>query len=165
MPDGRPFFGGTYFPPEDRGNGLVPLAAAFSSAFQTLLSKSREELSENAEAVRNNLLDSSASSLSNKDFVRADLNIAVQGVFVETTMTSMAVSQAPKFLQAMLLNFLMSMRDHGRTSNESRERIDFVLSQTLRQWLMVTYDQIMGVFSLQCRCTLLIPHFEKMLLP
>ena len=24
LPDGRPFFGGTYFPPEDRGNGMVP---------------------------------------------------------------------------------------------------------------------------------------------
>ena len=24
LPDGRPFFGGTYFPPEDRGHGQVP---------------------------------------------------------------------------------------------------------------------------------------------
>ncbi|MDP4879004.1 MAG: thioredoxin domain-containing protein, partial [Opitutales bacterium] len=24
LPDGRPFFGGTYFPPEDRGQGLIP---------------------------------------------------------------------------------------------------------------------------------------------
>ncbi|NQY31760.1 MAG: thioredoxin domain-containing protein, partial [Coraliomargarita sp.] len=24
LPDGRPFFGGTYFPPEDKGNGMIP---------------------------------------------------------------------------------------------------------------------------------------------
>ena len=40
LSDGRPFFGGTYFPPEEEA--MVCLAAAFSSYFR-LYQKSREE--------------------------------------------------------------------------------------------------------------------------
>ena len=37
MPDGRPFYGGTYFPPEDRGNmpGFPRLVTAISDAYRT----------------------------------------------------------------------------------------------------------------------------------
>lgn len=79
LPDGRPFFGGTYFPPEDRGNGLVPwpqLLVRISDFYQ----KSRDELTENAEAIRDNLLASSASSNGSKDFNFSDLNLAAQGI-------------------------------------------------------------------------------------
>ena len=164
LPDGRPFFGGTYFPPEDRGNGLVPwpqLLVRISDFYQ----KSREELTENAEAIRNNLLASSASSLSNKDFDCADLNIAVQGICGNHDDQYGGFGQAPKFPQAMLLNFLMSMRDHKETSKELRERIDFVLSQTLKAMAHGgIYDQIGGGFSrYSVDAHWLIPHFEKML--
>ena len=164
LPDGRPFFGGTYFPPEDRGNGLVPwpqLLVRISDFYQ----KSREELTENAEAIRNNLLASSASSHSNKDFDCADLNIAVQGICGNHDDQYGGFGQAPKFPQAMLLNFLMSMRDHKETSKELRERIDFVLSQTLKAMAHGgIYDQIGGGFSrYSVDAHWLIPHFEKML--
>ncbi len=164
LPDGRPFFGGTYFPPEDRGNGLVPwpqLLVRISDFYQ----KSREALTENAEAIRNNLLSSSASNLSNKDFDYADLNIATQGICGNHDDQYGGFGQAPKFPQAMLLNFLMSMRDHKETSNELRERIDFVLSQTLKAMAHGgIYDQIGGGFSrYSVDAHWLIPHFEKML--
>ena len=164
LPDGRPFFGGTYFPPEDRGNGLVPwpqLLVRISDFYQ----KSREELTENAEAIRNNLLSSSASSLSNKEFDYADLNIAAQGICGNHDDQYGGFGQAPKFPQAMLLNFLMSMRDHKETSNELSERIDFVLGQTLKAMAHGgIYDQIGGGFSrYSVDAHWLIPHFEKML--
>lgn len=164
LPDGRPFFGGTYFPPEDRGNGLVPwpqLLVRISDFYQ----KSREALTENAEAIRNNLLSSSASNLSNKDFDYADLNIATQGICGNHDDQYGGFGQAPKFPQAMLLNFLMSMRDHKETSNKLRERIDFVLSQTLKAMAHGgIYDQIGGGFSrYSVDAHWLIPHFEKML--
>ena len=164
LPDGRPFFGGTYFPPEDRGNGLVPwpqLLVRISDFYQ----KSRDELTENAEAIRNNLLASSASSISSKDFNYADLNLAVQGICGNHDDQYGGFGQAPKFPQAMVLNFLMSMRDHKETSKEMNERIDFVVGHTLKAMAHGgLYDQIGGGFSrYSVDAHWLVPHFEKML--
>ena len=86
----------TYFPPEDRGNGLVPWPQ-FLVRISDFYQKSREELTENAEAIRNNLLASSASSLSNKDFDCADLNIAIQGICGNHDDQYGGFGQAPKF--------------------------------------------------------------------
>ena len=55
LPDGRPFFGGTYFPPEDRGQGLIPwpqLCMRISDFYK----RSKSELIENAEAIQKNIL-------------------------------------------------------------------------------------------------------------
>ena len=122
------------FPARRSGNGLVPwpqLLVRISDFYQ----KSREELTENAEAIRNNLLASSASSLSNKDFDSADLNIAVQGICGNHDDQYGGLGKLQNF-HKQCCNFLMSMRDHKEMSKELRERIVFVLSQLLRQWLM-----------------------------
>jgi len=50
LPDGRPFFGGTYFPPEDRGQGQVPwpqLLMRVSDFFH----RNKDELAANADAI------------------------------------------------------------------------------------------------------------------
>ena len=164
LPDGRPFFGGTYFPPEDKGNGLVPwpqLLVRISDFYQ----KSRDELTENAEAIRNNLLAKSASSIENKDFDLANLNLAVQGICGNHDDQYGGFGQAPKFPQAMVLNFLMSMRDHRETSLEVRKRIDLVTGLTLKAMAHGgLYDQIGGGFSrYSVDAHWLVPHFEKML--
>lgn len=164
LPDGRPFFGGTYFPPEDKGNGLVPwpqLLVRISDFYR----KSRDELTENAEAIRNNLLAKSASSIENKDFDFANLNLAVQGICGNHDDQYGGFGQAPKFPQAMVLNFLMSMRDHRETSEKIRERIDFVIGLTLKAMAHGgLYDQIGGGFSrYSVDAHWLVPHFEKML--
>ncbi len=164
LPDGRPFFGGTYFPPEDKGNGLVPwpqLLVRISDFYR----KSRDELTENAEAIRNNLLAESASSIENKDFDFANLNLAVQGICGNHDDQYGGFGQAPKFPQAMVLNFLMSMRDHRETSVKIRERIDFVIGLTLKAMAHGgLYDQIGGGFSrYSVDAHWLVPHFEKML--
>ncbi|PDH26711.1 MAG: hypothetical protein CNB76_01685 [Puniceicoccaceae bacterium MED-G32] len=164
LPDGRPFFGGTYFPPEDRGNGLVPwpqLLVRISDFYQ----KSRDELTENAEAIRDNLLASSASSNGSKDFNFSDLNLAAQGICGNHDDQYGGFGQAPKFPQAMVLNFLMSMRDHKETSKDLGERIDFVVGQTLKAMAHGgLFDQLGGGFSrYSVDAHWLVPHFEKML--
>jgi uncharacterized protein YyaL (SSP411 family) len=164
LPDGRPFFGGTYFPPEDRGNGLVPwpqLLVRISDFYQ----KSRDELTENAEAIRSNLLASSASSSGSKDFNLADLTIAVQGICGNHDDQYGGFGEAPKFPQAMVLNFLMAMREHQEADKSLRERIDFVVGQTLKAMAHGgIYDQIGGGFSrYSVDAHWLVPHFEKML--
>ena len=69
--------------------------------------KSRDELTENAEAIRDNLLASSASSNGSKDFNFSDLNLAAQGICGNHDDQYGGFGQAPKFPQAMVLNFLM----------------------------------------------------------
>ena len=54
LPDGRPFWGGTYFPKEDLGNGLAPWSQVLiriSEHYRT----AKDELIENAESVIANL--------------------------------------------------------------------------------------------------------------
>ena len=67
LPDGRPFFGGTYFPPEDKGNGLVPWPQLLIR-IADFYKKSKEELLENAEAIQQNLIAASASSSKSDSF-------------------------------------------------------------------------------------------------
>ena len=53
LPDGRPFAGGTYFPPTDRGQGLIPwpqLLVRISNYYH----REKEKLEENAQAILEN---------------------------------------------------------------------------------------------------------------
>ena len=55
LPDGRPFSGGTYFPPEDRGNGIIPWPQ-FLMRIADFYKRSRKELEENADSIQKNLM-------------------------------------------------------------------------------------------------------------
>ena len=57
LPDGRPFFGGTYFPPEDRGQGLIPWPQVLMRISEHY-KRSRAELEENADAIQKNIMAS-----------------------------------------------------------------------------------------------------------
>ena len=54
LPDGRPFFGGTYFPPEDRGLGIIPWPQ-ICMRIADFYKRSKGELIENAEAIQKNI--------------------------------------------------------------------------------------------------------------
>ena len=168
FPDGRPFFGGTYFPPKDRGQGLVPwpqLIMRISDFYQ----QKRDELEENADNIIKNMLGNntpisdSESSLNNESLLKAAEVICNAhddewGGFGE----------APKFPPSMTLNFLLELR-LSSTCEEHRpslaRRIDEVVTRTLNN--MATgglFDQIGGGFARYSVDRFwLIPHFEKML--
>ena len=65
LPDGRPFFGGTYFPPEDRGNGMVPWPQVLIRVSE-FFKRNRDQLEENAENIVKNL-DASSTPLASAD--------------------------------------------------------------------------------------------------
>lgn len=164
LPDGRPFFGGTYFPPEDRGNGLIPwpqLLIRIAEHYR----KSKEDLLENAEAIRNNLIAQSASSVDETALDPSDLIAAADGICGNHDDQYGGFGSAPKFPQAMVYNFLLTMRGFEQSPKVLRDRIDSVLQVSLRAMAHGgIYDQIGGGFArYSVDAHWLIPHFEKML--
>lgn len=165
--DGRPFFGGTYFPPEDRGHGIVPwpqLLMRISDYYQ----KNRTELEENADNIIKNMLHANAptgadgSALANEDLLKA-----AEGILSQHDGEWGGFGEAPKFPPSMTLDFLLALR--STKAAESRvtfaREIDEAVQKTLNAMARGgIFDQVGGGFA---RYSVdrhwIIPHFEKML--
>jgi len=172
LPDGRPFFGGTYFPPEDRGNGMVPwpqLLVRVSDFYK----RERPKLEENANAIIHNLQAMNQPLQTGVDTVTpGDLLQAAAELCRTHDDDFGGFGQAPKFPPSMTLSFLLEVR-RGWEKEEassaegpvSPERLDEVIRNTLAAMAHGgLFDQIGGGFT---RYSVdrywLIPHFEKML--
>jgi len=160
-PELKPFFGGTYFPPENRwghpgfASVLTQLASAWSAQRSQILASAREIVEQlkktvsvapahrGAPAVDRALLDSGFFAF------RRSFDTRLGGF-----------GGAPKFPRPSVHNFLL--RYHARTKN--REALDMVLL-TLREMAKGgMLDQLGGGFhrySVDERW--FVPHFEKML--
>ncbi|GHB96927.1 thioredoxin domain-containing protein [Cerasicoccus arenae] len=167
LPDGRPFFGGTYFPPEDRGQGLVPwpqLIMRISDYFQ----KNREELEENADNILKNMAEGNKPiGATGDDLLSKDLITAAEGICTQHDDEWGGFGEAPKFPPSMSLNFLLGIR--GTAACDAKpalaQRLDQVIQLTLKGMAHGgIFDQVGGGFSRYSVDKLwLIPHFEKML--
>jgi len=169
FPDGRPFFGGTYFPPEDRGQGIVPwpqVLMRVSDYYQ----RKRDELEENAHAIQQNLLagnrtDDKGSSSAWDNALLVDAARAICGNHDDRFG---GFGGAPKFPPAMSLDFLFTIRESKAVAEGDPalgRRIDTVAQTTLRAMALGgVYDQFGGGFAryaVDAHWT--VPHFEKML--
>ncbi len=157
-PEGVPFYGGTYFPPEDRygmpgfSRVLVSVAAAYREQ-KDLIRKDALRVME--ELRKGDLSDTKEGELSAKILDRAASNLVAAydseyGGF----------GQAPKFPSAMALTFLL------RSFLRTREiRLLKVVEHTLREMACGgIYDQMGGGFHRYSVDRFwLVPHFEKML--
>lgn len=157
-PDGLPFFGGTYFPPDNRYNMpsfqriLTSIADAWKNRRDELLYSGNEILSE---MQRVGIGEMAAGGLS------LDL---LDAAFLGFTRTFDNVNGgfggAPKFPPPMSLEFLL--RYFYRTKNENA--LEMVRKTCLEMARGGIYDQLGGGFH---RYTVdaiwLTPHFEKML--
>jgi len=169
LPDGRPFFGGTYFPPEDRGQGLIPWPQVLMRISEHY-KRSRTELEENADAIQKNIMASTmAASTGGAQGLwdNAFLIEAANGICGTHDDQYGGFGGAPKFPPSMTLNFLRSLRRSAAVDAEPElgERIDTVCHTTLRAMAHGgLFDQFGGGFA---RYSVdphwLIPHFEKML--
>ncbi len=173
LPDGRPFFGGTYFPPEDRGRGIVPWPQLLMRV-SDFYKRERDKLEENAANIVHNLAalnsppNTAADSISRDDLLRA-----AEAICRTHDDDFGGFGQAPKFPPSMTLSLLLETRrlldtDSADTSENSAAdpaRLDQVITTTLSAMAHGgLYDQIGGGFT---RYSVdrywLIPHFEKML--
>jgi uncharacterized protein YyaL (SSP411 family) len=165
LPDGRPFFGGTYFPPEDRGQGLIPWPQ-MCMRIADFYKRSKGELLENAEAIQKNIMaGTQAASTGGTDGAwNSELLIeAAVGICGNHDDQYGGFGAAPKFPPAMALNFLRALQPQAEP--ELAQRIDAVSHTTLRAMAHGgLYDQFGGGFArYSVDAHWLIPHFEKML--
>lgn len=167
LPDGRPFFGGTYFPPEDRGNGLIPWPQLIMR-IADFYKRSRGEMEENADAIQKNILHGALTAAAGGGFAVWEgglLREAVTGILGNHDDRYGGFGQAPKFPQAMNLNFLLTARRLPGQDEGVVAQLDKACRTTLRAMAHGgIYDQFGGGFA---RYSVdnhwLIPHFEKML--
>ena len=165
LPDGRPFFGGTYFPPEDRGQGLIPWPQVCMRVAD-FYKRSKHELIENAEAIQKNILagTQAASTGGASGHWGPELLIeAAQGICGNHDDQYGGFGKAPKFPPSMALNFLRALRPQA--ASDLAKRIDAVSHTTLRAMVHGgLFDQFGGGFArYSVDAHWLIPHFEKML--
>ncbi len=163
LPDGRPFFGGTYFPPEDRGHGIIPWPQVLMRVADHY-KRSRGELIENAEAIQKNIMASAGAGAS-EGWSDGFLVEAAEGICGNHDDRYGGFGGAPKFPPSMSLNFLDSVRHCAGVGERLRGRIGEVRHHTLRAMAHGgIYDQFGGGFArYSVDAHWLIPHFEKML--
>lgn len=166
-PDGRPFFGGTYFPARDGDRlgtpGFLGLIKKLDTAWET----SRPSIEQTAKV----LTDVTQSQLSGGD---KDPAVAIQSRWVTDALKSLEESyddkfggfgfsesrpNRPKFPEASNLMFLIHLAKSGNASAKA------MLDSTCQRMLMGgIYDHLGGGFH---RYSVdrywAIPHFEKML--
>jgi len=158
-PDGVPFFGGTYFPPEDRYGrpGFPRVLTAVAEAWRT----KRAEIESQSRLMLQELSRSLVPEEGLPMPLTPDLLDKAYQAFAEQFDTAYGgFGGAPKFPQAPVLEFLV--RYYLRTKRAGAlEMVEKTLQQMALGGL---HDQLGGGFhrySVDARW--LVPHFEKML--
>jgi len=158
LPTGEPFFGGTYFPPDDRYGrpGFRRLLMTIAESYKS----KKQEIIDGAQSLRQHL-NQRVQSSANADAVHLPLlDQAAQGLSSRFDQRNGGFGAAPKFPPSMTIEFLL--RYYHRTGNaEALQMSTFTLDKMAYGGL---YDQIGGGFhrySTDDRW--LVPHFEKML--
>ena len=167
LPDGRPFWGGTYFPKEDLGHGLAPWSQVLiriSEHYRT----AKDELMENAESVIANLSHANhADCASAKDWNNILLAQAADKLCELHDDTNGGFTPAPKFPSPMKIDFLLSMQEtqYLRTRPEKLRSVNHCISKTLATLAESgIYDHVGGGFFRYCTDEKWAqPHYEKML--
>ena len=167
LPDGKPFWGGTYFPNEDKGQDIVPWPQVLMRIAEHY-KREKGELEENANNVvsnllhANNALSSTDSEWNNELLLSSAKSICDSHADKEGGFTS-----APKFPSPMKIDFLLSIRESQavRLNQKLGDKIDLSISTTLSKMACGgIYDQIEGgFFRYSVDTQWQIPHFEKML--
>jgi uncharacterized protein YyaL (SSP411 family) len=157
-PDAAPFYGGTYFPPEDRYNmpGFPRVLISMAEAYR----ERRDDITETSVSIINELRRLSVAGSDKANVSRELLDAASSGIVRSYDSVNGGFGGAPKFPPAMVLEFLLRL-DH-RTGNKETLKM---LSQTCRKMANGgIYDQLGGGFHrYSTDAKWLVPHFEKML--
>ncbi len=156
-PDGEPFWGGTYFPPEPRFGrpGFIQVLRSIAEAY----ANDSEKVAKNVGALREALAKLSANQPGGE--VPLALNDQVAERLVrEIDPFSGGVGTAPKFPQPTILKLLW--RAWKRTKSEPfRNAVELTLARMCQGGI---YDHLGGGFARYAvDDKWLVPHFEKML--
>ena len=179
-PDGRPFYGGTYFPPQDRhyGQQVMPGFSSLLSTIAQAYKEHRSEIEEQATEIANYLREQSTTQLRGRGGMVAGtsaqldaLNDASQRLVEEFDPVEGGFGGAPKFPGSMAHEFLLRVHLHRNkqelsapSEQEQPPELHIVELSLQRMAYGGMYDQLGGGFH---RYSVdphwLVPHFEKML--
>ena len=157
-PDGKPFYGGTYYPPEDRHGipGFPRVLASIANAY-------RQERGEVVLATERLLQQMRAMATAGRGVEPLTADVLAQafaGIVKDFDPTHGGIGLQPKFPQPMTYEFLL--RYYLRTGDVSA--LEMVGTTLDRMAMGGIYDQIGGGFHRYSTDTYwLVPHFEKML--
>ncbi|HKI11767.1 MAG TPA: thioredoxin domain-containing protein [Candidatus Acidoferrum sp.] len=157
MPDGKPFFGGTYFPPEDQMGrpGFRRVLLAVADAYK----QKREDLARTAEALAEAVAKAEAFSGARADFDLSIVNAQIGSITQLFDLRNGGFGQSPKFPHASAIDLVLE-----RYRQTGEKHLLAMAETTLEKMAKGgVYDQLAGGFhrySVDERW--LVPHFEKM---
>jgi hypothetical protein len=157
-PDLKPFYGGTYFPPEDRGGipGFPRLLLALANAYK----ENRAPLLDMGAKVEERLkiLGDMPGQVQEPEI--GQIKAAAENLKKDFDPVNGGFGRAPKFPRSLELAFLLHF-SHLQNDPQAWEIFGFSLEKMARGGI---YDQVGGGFH---RYTVdekwVVPHFEKML--
>ena len=157
LPDGKPFFGGTYFPPEDQMGrpGFRRVLLAVADSYRN----KRGELERAANSLSDAVAQAEAFTGAGAEF---DLNVVdaqIQSITQLFDIKNGGFGRAPKFPHASAIDLLLE-----RYQQTKEKHLLAMVETTLEKMARGgVYDQVAGGFhrySVDERW--LVPHFEKM---
>jgi len=157
MPDGKPFFGGTYFPPEDQMGrpGFRRVLLAVADAYK----QKREDLLHTAEALAEAVAKAEIFSGARAEFDLGIVDAQISSITQLFDVRNGGFGQAPKFPHASAIDLVLE-----RYRQTGEKHLLAMAGTTLEKMARGgVYDQLAGGFhrySVDERW--LVPHFEKM---
>jgi hypothetical protein len=161
LPDGSPFYGGTYFPPDDRHG--IPSFKKVLHAVSDAYAQRREGVAQSAEQLKQIYEGNSVNgrgATTPAGFSPQVLDIAFRALQQRYDESNGGFGAAPKFPATMVLDFVL--RYSARTA--TTHALEMAANSFLKMARGGIYDQIGGGFArYSVDATWLVPHFEKML--
>jgi uncharacterized protein len=159
LPDGRPFYGGTYFPPEARGGlpSFQQVLDGIATAYRERREIVEQQASDMAAALQEGRLGRPPMGFRLTEATLLDALLTLRGQHDER---NGGFGRAPKFPPHSVLTFLLRM--HRRSGSE--EALAMALRTLRRMADGGIHDQLGGGFHRYAvDAVWLVPHFEQML--
>ena len=156
-PDGKPFYGGTYFPPVRRYN--MPSFQEILNTIARLWKEDRERLLQSSDQITEHLKKNQSIDFASQELKLETLDAAVLNLSQAYDWKHGGWGKAPKFPQPMAIRFLLQ-----RAARGDKLALDVACDALTAMAKGGMYDVIGGGFARYSTDDYwLVPHFEKML--
>lgn len=166
LPDGKPFFGGTYFPPEDQMGrpGFRRILLAVADSYKN----KRSDLERAANSLADAVAQAEVFTGARAEFDLGVVDAQIKSITQQFDIKNGGFGRAPKFPHASAIDLVLERYQQTAggsvTSTESSKYLLTIAETTLEKMARGgVYDQLAGGFhrySVDERW--LVPHFEKM---